>query len=457
MKRLLIYLLVIIPVLAIGQRVHIPKENLGNHLDLKLVYQPFRLNVQNNYGHVISSKKDSLLLLKVNGGYYGHKETGVSKPVFKSYLKDCPEALKISNSGFKLYSKSKQTTFLSNTVKLVAGIGTIVYGIKYWNSRNNSDLYTGVGFGIGWGSSFLLKNYANSQYRKADKKMLNAIDTYRLNCFDPIETPLTNEDSTKHGESNRGEKMLLNYFKNDASSFILSAGLSSGISSYSRFKIGLGGNAMIAKSGFALMGDVLNSKFSTDISENEGIDWTLTASVPIFRSIKKKKIEVAAGKYLGMAFTGDFEGVSLLSSLNIDGGIQNISSYRGPSYPINGFSYKSRFNRVGLSYNAFYFLKYRLNDNRFSPKMRYNLIYLRLYAHALLNMNTEYNITKQTPSNVNPKFNKYGGVLGVDILYSRLPFGALMFKLEGGQYNYTGDSARFDVKVLLGLSFYLVP
>lgn len=439
-----------------GQRIEIPKDNPGNHLDLKLVYQNYTVNTRNNYGHIMSSKKDSLLLLKVNGAYYSHKETGVSKQVFKRYLSECPEALKISNSGFNLYKNYRQNTNLSNALRIVGGVGTLVYGISYFKSKNTANLYPAIGFGLVFGSSYFFKKYANSQYRQADKKLINAIETYNLNCFDPPDNLPINTNSNENVQNNSNEKILLEYHKNDARSLLLSAGLSSGMTSYSDFKLGAGANALISKNGFQLSGDIFSNKFSTDISEKDGLEWTLTASIPVLRSIRERKLKIEASKYLGISFTGDFEGISVLSSLNIEGGIQNISANIESAATINGFFYKSKLNRAGLSYNTFYFIKYRLNDNRFSPKMRYNLANFKLYAHALLNINTEYDITEHTFFNVNPEFNKYGGVLGFEMLYGRLPFGSIKFNLEGGQYSYTGAEFRFDFKILLGFSLYFV-
>lgn len=457
MKVIISIFLLVLPFFVISQRIEIPKDNSANHLDLKLVYQPFNSNIQNSNGHVISSKKDSLLLLKVNGAYYSHKESGVSKSVFKNYLKECPEALKISDAGFKLYNKNRKATMLSNTLKFVGIVGTTIYGYKYLNSKKSSDLFTVVGFGVGMGTSILLNSYANSLYNRADKKMLSALDNYRLNCFNPIENPDISNDSLKNGGNNEHEKVLVDYFKNDARSFIASAGLSAGISTYSNFKLSLAGNAMIAKSGFSLSGDVLLNKFPANISESDEIDWVITASVPLLKLIKMERVNLDAGKSFGITYSGNFEGVNILYSLNIDGGIQKIKANVESLEEINDFLFNSNINRAGLSYNAFYFVKYKLEDNRFSPRMRYNMAYLRLYAHALLNMKTEYSIIERTAFNKDPKFNQYGGVLGIDILYSKIPFGSFLLKLEGGQYSYTGESIRFDLRFLLGLSLYLVP
>lgn len=456
MKKFIVCFIMILPILLTGQRIEIPKDNPGNHLDLKLVYQNYTVKTQNNYGHTISSRKDSLLLLKVNGAYFSSKETGVSKPVFNKYLSECPEALKISNSGFNLYKKNRQFTHLSNALNIVGVVGTIYYGYSYLKSKKNSYLYPTIGFGIVFGSSYFFQKYANSQYHKADKKMLNAIEIYNLNCYVPPDNLPINANSTENGQNNKNEKILLEYHKNDARALLFSVGLSSGITSYSDYKFGAGANALISKNGFQLYGDIFSNKFSTDFYEKDGLEWKLTGSIPILRSIRERKLKVDAGKFLGISFIGDFEGISLLSSLNIDGGIQNISANIESDGSKNGFHYKSKIKRAGLSYNTFYFIKYRLNDNRFSPKMRYNLVNLRLYAHALLDIKTEYYITDPTFFNVNPEFNKYGGVLGLDIIYSKLPIGSFKFNLEGGQYNYTRDDFRFDFKALLGFSLYFV-
>ncbi|MEZ4907947.1 MAG: hypothetical protein R2771_10005 [Saprospiraceae bacterium] len=444
MKKNILFLLLALPIFVMGQRLDIPKDNPGNHLDLKVVYQPFTIYNQNQNGHILSSKNDSLLLLKVNGAYYGKKKTGISKEVFNSYLTECPEALKISNSGFDLYSKSKTYGFSSKALRLVGGLGTIVYGIKYASTKSNSDLFTGIGFGIGWGSSFLLNRYSTKLYNRADKKMIESIEAYRLNCFAPLENNTIYDDSLKNGGNNSKENIFIEYFKNDARSLFFNAGLGAGITSYSDYKNGIACNAMVSKSGFALMGDFMNNKFSTNISKYDGYEWTVTASIPIFKSIKERKQKLNVGKYLGMTAMGDFKSVSVLSSLNIEGGIQNIVGNIEGSTTINSFTFDSKINRAGISYSGYYFVKYKFNDNRFSPKMRYNLVYLRLYAHALLNINTEYDIIQHSIFNEDPKFNKYGGVLGWDLIYSRLPIGNLKINLEGGQYNYTGDSFRYD-------------
>lgn len=464
------YLLLVIFVFTVlnanSQRGEVPRENSENALDLKVVFQEYETVITNQYGHTLKREENEYLNLKVNGMYLENGSTGITSSHFKRYLSNCPKALNLGLKGLNSYKKSNWDYRFSNWTRIIGFVGaaSILYS-SFSDDHSVSPIAIGATT-LGFGGSFILKWMGRKREQQGDQMIVDAFDLYNKECFrsDLYQGQLKNDD-TANGKSNKDEKILLDFVSHDIHARMISISPQVGFSVLEALVPSYGLQFTYFKKGLSLKANgFLNSSIlnHSDFPDSQ-YGWSGLVSVPLLKSERKvKSTFLRLGKMQGLEATVKIEDkpFTCLRSIGIDLGIDyNQFDVADQINLINDFWVKSTHLRAGLSLSKFSEFKFKINDNRFSEKMRCPVFMSRLYLNAIYNQKNNYQVYSSTILHTDPELpdSDFGFVIGWDLIYSSNPKNrSFTFSIELGKYPIFNEYNGIGGIVKLGYGFHSV-
>ena len=451
---------------AYSQRGDVPKDNPENALELKVVFQEYERVTTNQYGHTLKREENEYLNLKVNGMYLENGVTGISDSHFNQYLSNCPTALDLGLDGLKTYKKSNWDYRFSNWTKIIGYVGaaSILFS-SVSDERSVSPIAIGATT-LGFGGSFILKRRGRKREQQGDKMIVDAFEIYNKDCFraDLYKALPANTDSD-NGQSNKDEKILLDFLSHDIYAGLLSISPQVGFSFFEAPFLNYGAQFSYFKKGLNLKANgFLTSTFGSDSGPtNSEYGWSGLVTIPMLKGEKQAKSTfLILGKMQGLEATASIENrpSTWLRSLGIDLGIDyNQFDALDQGILINDFRVNSTQLRAGLSLSLFSETKFSINDNRFSDKMRCPLFMSRLYLNAIYNQEKNYDVFSSAFLHTDPELpdSDIGFVIGWDMIYSSIAKNrSFTFSIEIGKYPIFNESNGIGGNVKLGYGFHSV-
>lgn len=468
------FIALVFPLLLSAQRGEVPTKNPDNALDLKVVFQEYSVATYSKYGN--TSQEGEYLNLKVNDMYMPEGGTGISRMHFERYLSNCPKALDLSIDGLSMYDKSNKYYKYGNYVMLTGfGIGAAIM-LQPGRDFTGTDVIGGLSAALVGGiGKFILGRRGQKIEKQGDQMIVDAFDIYAQSCFDaesytpPTNTQPSANDGIKNGgaengESSNSEEILIDILSNNAESKFLSVGGMVSASRLDVFSVNYGPEFTYFKKGFYLNAFAYGSKtIGVDVPGVDALEFgtSLVTSIPLLKGVSQQKKSVLnLGKSQGFTTLAESETIvtDIYKSLSIDLGIdynqQHVDSYTPET---NNYFLKSTLLRGGLSRSLFAERSFKVNDNRFSDKVRHAAMVFRFYVNAVYNLNTDYQIVPKSFGD-NPELEtNLGYVFGIDMKFaSNSKNRATSFILEGGRFPIVNSMKRWAVQLKVGYGFYSV-
>lgn len=379
----------------VGQRMEVPESNPDNGLDLKIVFQEYTVTTSHGNG-AVTSQKGKYPLLKVNGVYLPGGYTGINKTDFNSYLGSCPKALDIGLDGLKSYKKARLSKRISNIV----GFGAMAVGgiTSLGDNRTLGATIFGGGLATWLGFGFNAKRLD----KRGNNQVVDAFGHYGESCYDASKNTFdyVEDEDVEHGDTNEGDKVLIDVLTNNAKTYLLAAGVSGTMAFLEDGLVGYGAGALMYKRG--LYADVAAHKirsigtFSEDtdaLSSANEYFLSATVGVPIFSRVKKGKLPLTLGKVQGFLSAGVLDDVGVGTALSVRAGINRYRQINYSSFDdFKQYASTSTLVRAGISWSGNTELSFGVDDNRYTESVRFALSNAMFYVDAVYNLSTEYEV-----------------------------------------------------------------